>query len=82
MAPKVIVTGRHTWLPDHVVLSNAYGDSIATHMTATTIMAMKRIPSTCRCRAGGVGSCYPTSSASRGRACSRAGRLRMPSTAS
>lgn len=39
--------GSHTWLPDHVVLANAYGaygDSIAEHMLTTTLMAMKRMP--------------------------------------
>lgn len=36
-----------TWLPEHVVLANAYGaygDSIAEHMLTTTLMAMKRMP--------------------------------------
>ena len=35
------------WLPEHIVLANAYGaygDSIAEHMLATTLLAMKRIP--------------------------------------
>ena len=35
------------WLPDHIVLANAYGaygDSIAEHMLTTTLMAMKRMP--------------------------------------
>ncbi|MCR5794804.1 MAG: D-2-hydroxyacid dehydrogenase [Solobacterium sp.] len=37
----------YTWLPDHVVLANAYGaygDAIAEHMLTTTLMAMKRMP--------------------------------------
>ena len=36
-----------SWLPERVVLANAYGaygDSIAEHMLATTLMAMKRMP--------------------------------------
>lgn len=36
-----------TWLPERVVLANAYGaygDSIAEHMLTTTLMAMKRMP--------------------------------------
>ena len=38
---------RYTWLPEHIVLANAYGaygDSIAEHMLTTTLMAMKRMP--------------------------------------
>ena len=37
----------YSWLPEHVVLANAYGaygDSIAEHMITTTLMAMKRMP--------------------------------------
>ena len=37
----------YSWLPETVTLSNAYGaygDSIAEHMLATTLMAMKRLP--------------------------------------
>jgi len=36
-----------TWLPDDVVLANAYGaygDSIAEHLLTTTMMALKRMP--------------------------------------
>lgn len=36
-----------SWLPERVILANAYGaygDSIAEHMLATTLMAMKRMP--------------------------------------
>ena len=36
-----------TWLPDNVVLANAYGaygDSIAEHLLTTTMMALKRMP--------------------------------------
>ncbi len=35
------------WLPERITLANAYGaygDSIAEHMLATTLMAMKRLP--------------------------------------
>ncbi len=38
---------EYAWLPDHIILANAYGaygDSIAEHMLATTLMAMKRLP--------------------------------------
>ena len=38
---------RFGWLPDNIVLANAYGaygDSIAEHMLTTTLMAMKRMP--------------------------------------
>ena len=38
---------RYAWLPEHIVLANAYGaygDSIAEHMLTTTLMAMKRMP--------------------------------------
>ena len=38
---------NYAWLPEQVVLSNAYGaygDSIAEHMLTTTLMAMKRMP--------------------------------------
>ena len=38
---------RFGWLPERITLANAYGaygDSIAEHMLATTLMAMKRIP--------------------------------------
>ena len=37
----------YTWLPDDVVLANAYGaygDSIAEHLLTTTMMALKRMP--------------------------------------
>ena len=37
----------YAWLPEKILLSNAYGaygDSIAEHMLATTLMAMKRLP--------------------------------------
>ncbi len=39
--------GNYSWLPAHVTLANAYGaygDSIAEHMLAVTLMAMKRMP--------------------------------------
>lgn len=39
--------GGFSWLPENVVLANAYGaygDSIAEHMLTTTLMAMKRMP--------------------------------------
>ena len=39
--------GSSLWLPEHIVLANAYGaygDSIAEHMLTTTLMAMKRMP--------------------------------------
>lgn len=39
--------GSYGWLPDHVILANAYGaygDSIAEHMLTVTLMAMKRMP--------------------------------------
>ena len=38
---------RFLWLPEHIVLANAYGaygDSIAEHLLTTTLMAMKRMP--------------------------------------
>lgn len=38
---------HYEWLPEHVVLANAYGaygDSIAEHMLTVTLMAMKRMP--------------------------------------
>ena len=38
---------NYAWLPEHVVLANAYGaygDSIAEHMLTVTLMAMKRMP--------------------------------------
>ena len=38
---------NYAWLPEHIVLANAYGaygDSIAEHMLAITLMAMKRMP--------------------------------------
>ena len=37
----------YTWLPDDVMLANAYGaygDSIAEHLLTTTMMALKRMP--------------------------------------
>ncbi|MBQ9152749.1 MAG: D-2-hydroxyacid dehydrogenase [Solobacterium sp.] len=39
--------GNYAWLPEHVVLANAYGaygGSIAEHMLTVTLMAMKRMP--------------------------------------
>lgn len=39
--------GGFSWLPENVVLANAYGaygDSIAEHMLTITLMAMKRMP--------------------------------------
>ena len=37
----------YAWLPEHVILSNAYGaygDSIAEHMLTVSLMALKRMP--------------------------------------
>ena len=39
--------GSYGWLPEHVMLANAYGaygDSIAEHILTVTLMAMKRMP--------------------------------------